>query len=108
MEKLNSIEAIEKMISENDLAFLYFSTDNCNVCHALLPKVNEMLLRFPHVKSGRIDLNELKEASGKYSVFTIPTLILFVQEKETLRKSRFVNMNELEEGISRFYNLIIK
>jgi hypothetical protein len=37
MKILDSLESIDKFIKENKVAMLYFSSQNCGVCVALLP-----------------------------------------------------------------------
>jgi len=106
MEKLTSNDEIETFIKENDMTLIYFSTKDCSVCHALLPKVKNMLLKYHNIKSGRVEMTEVLEATGKYSVFTIPTILVFIHGKETIRKSRHLSIYEIEDTIKRYYEMI--
>jgi thiol-disulfide isomerase/thioredoxin len=83
MDKLNSIEEARSFIKENSLALLYISTGNCSVCHALLPKLEEMLFRYPNIISRRIDIDEITEASGEFSVFTVPAIIFYWKQRSS-------------------------
>lgn len=106
MENLTSNGVIESFINENDITLIYFSTIDCSVCHALLPKVKNMLLKYPNIKSGRVEMTEVLEATGKYSVYTIPTILVFIHGKETIRKSRHLSLGEVEDNIKRYYDMI--
>ncbi|KYH29989.1 MULTISPECIES: thioredoxin family protein [Clostridium] len=106
MDKLNSIEEVRSFIKENSLALLYISTGSCAVCHALLPKVKEMLLRYPNIIFRRIDIDEITEACGEFSVFTVPAIIFYIESKEVIRKARFISINELESSIRRYYYML--
>lgn len=106
MDKLNSIEEGRNFIKANKLALLYISTENCSVCHALLPKVEEMLLRYPSIVSKKIDGGEVAEVAGEFSVFTVPAIIFYIEGKEIIRKARFISMDELEWSIERYYKMI--
>ena len=108
MKYLKSLVEIENLSNSSDMTLIYFSTETCNVCHSLFPKIEEMLKEFPEIKLGRVDMNDVKEAAGKYSVFTIPTIVVFINNKEALRKSRFVGVEELKGDIDRYYNMIFK
>ncbi|WP_207652834.1 thioredoxin family protein [Anaeromicrobium sediminis] len=79
----------------------------CSVCHDLLPKVEDMLLPYPEIKSARIEMIKLPEASGKSSIFTAPTILLFVDGKEMIRESRFISVRQLEDKIHRYYSILI-
>ncbi len=74
MEIINSLDEIQKLKEENTILLLYFSTDYCNVCKTLKPKLEELLKEFPEVKSVFVNLEKLTEASGMFTVFTIPTI----------------------------------
>lgn len=106
MDNLFSLEDTKNFIKDNKLSLLYISTENCSVCHALLPKVERMLLKFPDIKSRRIDVGEIKEIAGEYSIFTVPAIILFLEGKELLRMARFISMDELEGSVRRYYEMI--
>jgi thiol-disulfide isomerase/thioredoxin len=105
MKKLESINEINQFIKENELAFLYISTPTCSVCHALKPKVEQLLTEFQEIKAGHADAHELPEIAGRFSVFTVPVLLLFVNEKEILRKARSVHLDELEREIEKIVHM---
>ncbi|MPN50903.1 hypothetical protein SDC9_198543 [bioreactor metagenome] len=48
------------------------------------------------------------EASGEFMVFTVPTLILFAEGKEIARQGRFINFDELEFEVNRWYEFLFK
>jgi len=65
-----------------------------------------MLSSYPNVKSIKIDINESPSLGAEYSVFIAPTILVFTYGKETLRESKFIVLDKLEEQINRYYNLI--
>lgn len=107
MKELNKIEDIKSFIKNNDLAFIYVSSKECSVCSVLLPKIEELLKKYPKIQICHVRLEEVPEISGEYSIFTIPVLILFIQGKETIRESRYVVMEELDRKVARYYNMFI-
>lgn len=88
------------------MRMLYLSRPNCGVCIALIPKIEEMIEIFPDMEARYIDLDELPEAAGKFSVFTIPGILVFIQGKETIRKARYVSIDELKGEITRYHELL--
>ena len=94
-------------ILNNNLGVLfYFSTISCAVGEALEPKVIDLLAReYPKIPFYFIDMNASPEVSAKNNVFVEPTILVFFDRKETIRKSRIVSIPDLSNSISRIYKL---
>jgi len=94
-------------ILNNNLGVLfYFSTISCAVGEALEPKVIDLLAReYPKIPFYFIDMNASPEVSAKNNVFVEPTILVFFDGKETIRKSRIVSIPDLSNSISRIYKL---
>ncbi|MFP3886093.1 thioredoxin family protein [Priestia filamentosa] len=54
---------------------------------------------------GHVNAYEVEEIAAKYLILTAPTLLLFIDGKESLRTVRFVHFDELEKRIERIYNI---
>ena len=106
MKSLNSIEDIKDFIKENMFVMVYFSSDGCNVCENILPRLEEILKKHSKVMSAHIEVQNLPSVASVFSVFTIPTIIIFLEGKEILRQARFINFLELEEKIQRFSEFV--
>ncbi len=104
---LSSLEEVNNFISENQLAFLYFTTPNCSVCHGLQPQIEEMMKQYPEINARHIDASLVPEAAGQFSVFTAPVLLLFVEGKEYLREARIVQTQKLNDDLNRIYTNVI-
>ena len=102
MNNLNSIDAIEDFIKDNKFVIVYFSSNDCNVCHNISPRIEEMLKKYSNVVLRKVDIEKLPSVASRYSVFTIPTVIMFFEAKEIIRQARYINFLELEEKIQRF------
>jgi thioredoxin 1 len=91
----------------NKAICFYLSTPECNVCKVLKPKVIEMIESdFKEINFCYVDLNQAKEISGQLSVFSVPTILVYFEGKETIRVSRNVHLEELHEQIERYYKMI--
>lgn len=106
MIMLKSIEEIESFKKDNEFAVLYFSTDTCNVCKSLFPKVAELVESFPRARLAKIMADEVTEAAGSYSVFTIPCILAYMDGKEIVREARYISIGDLEDKISRYYEFL--
>lgn len=106
MTDLNNLDLIVKEIEKNDLNVFYFSTPTCNVCKTLKPKIIELLNEFPNTNLYYVDLEKLPKAAANFTIFTVPTMIVFADGKETLRESRHISIREFGQKFSRLYNML--
>lgn len=98
MVDLREIESkimLNQLLEENSLFVLYFSSPECGVCHAILPRLIALLGEHS-VQMATIDINRLREISGQYLVFTVPTILLIQNGKEILRESRFIDFHNID------------
>jgi len=105
MQVINNIEDLKQAISANELFLLYASSEGCNVCTALLPKIEEMLTNYLEIKSAFVEIGEVPQVAGELSIFTIPAIILFIQGKESIREARFVDVELLNQKIKRYLDM---
>ena len=96
-----SIEEVREFIRENHLAFVYISREDCSVCHAVLPQVQEILEDYPSIQAIQANADQIPEVAGDFTVFSVPALLLFAEGKELIREARFVNMENLDRQFSR-------
>lgn len=105
---MQTLETIQQTVNGNDAVMLYFSAPTCNVCHALKPKLIEAITgEFPTFIIESIDISETPEIASQFTVFTIPTVLIFFQGREFLRKSRHMSVGEIIEDIRRPYTLML-
>ena len=108
-EIIDSLEKIKDFIAASPAVLLYFSTTSCNVGEALEPKVKNLIkTEFPKINYFTVDLNFYPEIAAYYTAFVEPTILVFFDGKETIRKSRNISILELESSIARPYKLIFE
>jgi thioredoxin-like negative regulator of GroEL len=104
---MNTIENIEKTIKENMAVMLYFSAPTCNVCHALKPKLLEAIEKnFEAFEIVSVDVSKEQNIAAHYSVFAIPTVLIFLDGREFVRKSRHMSIDEVIAEIKRPYEIM--
>lgn len=94
---------------KNDLAFvLYFSAPSCSVCHILRPKLmNALEKEYPGIGRYHVDIALTPEMAARYQVFSAPTIIVFFEGREFIRKGRAMSVEGLLEEIQRPYALML-
>ncbi|MBI9040557.1 co-chaperone YbbN [Lutibacter sp.] len=106
---ITTINDATSVLNTETAVLIYFSTISCSVGEAFEPKVRKLLAtKFPKVKFYKVDLNLAPEVAASYSAFVEPTILVFFEGKETIRKSRTIGIFELEEAIKRPYELIFE
>lgn len=108
LKEITSLQQVDQFIENHSLSFVYITRTNCGVCHALLPQIQPLLKEYPEIAACTIQMEQLEEAAGHFSVFTVPVLLLFVDGKEYIRMARFVNMQSLREKIEKIVRSLEK
>lgn len=105
---MHTIEEIQKTLEEKQAVMLYFSAPTCNVCHALKPKLLDAIeSNFKEFKVVSIDTSIDQEIAAHFSVFAIPTVLVFLGGREFLRKSRHMSVDEVVREIKRPYEIMM-
>lgn len=103
-----NLEELQNIVRTEVGVLLYFSGENCNVCHALRPKFKELFdSSFKEIKQIYLDAHENPEISAHYQVFSVPTMLVFLDGREFVREGRAVSMYKLEENLHRPYSMMI-
>jgi thioredoxin-like negative regulator of GroEL len=104
-----TLEALEDTIRSEMGVLLYFSGENCNVCHALRPKFKALFdTEFPKIKQIYLDAHENPEISAHFQVFSVPTMIVFLDGREFIREGRAVSLHKMAEQLQRPYGMMVE
>lgn len=105
--EIQSYDEFLKLKNEEPALLAYFSTEACNVCKVLKPKVADLLQQeFPKIKPVYIKSDKLPEVAAQNQVFTAPTILVYFDGREYIRKSRNIGIGELQHEIERPYSMI--
>jgi thioredoxin-like negative regulator of GroEL len=106
IKSIKSLNEFSHKISELPGVLFYFSHEKCNVCKVLKPKIHDLLkARFPKIEMIYCDTVLYPEIAGQNSIFTVPTILVFFDGKEFLRKSRNISIDELGNELNRPYSI---
>ena len=103
---MNNESEVKELVNQLDAVVLYFKNDQCGPCQVLRPKVEEMLAAsFPKIQMIVVDSVKNPTLSQDFNVFANPTILVFFDGKEYLRKSKYVSIAEFEKELDRLYQL---
>ena len=105
---IQSSEELETYIKEELACLLYFSSPTCNVCQVLRPKIMEVTsLEFPKMKLLHVDLSITPEIGSQLQVMAAPTVLVYLDGKEFIRKYRTMSVDGLIQEIKRPYSMMM-
>ena len=106
-QNIKNIQEFNEYIDGGKPILAYFSTNECNVCKVLKPKVEDLFQSaFLKFKLLYINLSEMPEVGAQLSVFAVPTIMIYFEGKEFLRSSRNISISALENEIKRPYSIL--
>ena len=107
IQNINTLDEFQDITKNNPGVLVYFSHEKCNVCKVLKPKILNMLTEyFPKIKMYYSDTELFPEIAAQNSIFTVPTIVIYFDNKEFIRKSRNIGVDELKKELERPYNLM--
>jgi len=102
-----TLEELQECIKKEKGVLVYFSGEHCSVCHALKPKVKEMAdMNFPLLKQIYLNAHENLDISVHFQVFSVPTMVVFLDGKEFAREGRAVSLHQLTRKLQRPYEMM--
>ena len=90
LEKQNFKELIKEKI------LVDFYANWCGPCKMLAPELERVE---SNIKVVKVDVDEFEELAREYGVMSIPTLILFDNEKEIKRSIGFMDKDKIQKFI---------
>ncbi|MCM3177438.1 thioredoxin family protein [Cytobacillus horneckiae] len=104
--ELTTIQMVDDFLNNHELKFIYISRQDCTVCHALKPKIQQLLEQYPFIHLGHVDAEIVEEVAGRFLVFTVPSLLFIKGEKELIRENRFVRIGKLKEQLDNLIHTL--
>ena len=107
MIQLQNLQQLQNNINTREPVLVYFSGENCSVCKVLKPKIEEEVSKnFPKFKLFEVKTDLDKEITSHFTVFSIPTTLIFFDAKEFRRVGRNMSVSLFIEELKRPYNLM--
>lgn len=109
MKQNLNLEDINEVINTGQPVLLYFSGENCSVCKVLKPKIDKAVNeQLPYFNLIEIKTDEQLLLSREFSIFSIPTTIIYFDKKEFKRYGRNMSVQLFIDEIKRPYKLMLE
>ena len=107
MQIVQNLQQLQNSIGSKEPILVYFSGENCSVCKVLKPKIEEEVIKnFPRFQLFEVKTDLDKEITSHFTVFSIPTTLIFFDKKEFNRYGRNMSVALFIEELKRPYNLM--
>ena len=99
-------EEVNELIKSKPALMLYFSGQFCGVCEVLHPKIERAFQdEFPLIEQVSIVVEQNPKIAAQFNVFSMPTIIIYFEGKEFLRKARNLSVSGFVQEVKRPYGL---
>lgn len=85
------------VLESNKPVLVDFFANWCGPCRMLSPIVDAFAQEHPHIKVGKVNVDDESELAKQFRVMTIPTVLVFENGKEIKRSVGAISEEELEE-----------
>ncbi|AXH14183.1 thioredoxin family protein [Malaciobacter mytili] len=108
MIQVTTLDFITSKINTGEPVLIYFSGEMCSVCNVLKPKIQEEISKkFPKIEQFEVKADLYKQIASHFTVFSIPTILVFFDKKEFKRVGRNISISLFMQELERPYNLFI-
>ena len=109
MKQIQNLQQLTNSINTGEPVLIYFSGENCSVCKVLKPKIEEQISKnFDKFNLYEVKTDIHKEITSHFTVFSIPTILVYFDKKEFRRMGRNISVPLFIEELKRPYNLMTK
>lgn len=105
MKQFSNREALKQEIESHDIVFMLLSDLGCNVCLSIYPDIEALEKKYTRVCFISADPSLDQTIVGEYLVLVYPTIIVFVDGRETYRFERLMSFDDIEQKLARLESL---
>ncbi len=102
-----NFDEFQEILERHPIVVGYFSTESCNVCKVLRPQVKALVEKMPDAHFVYVDTEQSPMLRGQYLVFSVPTIIVFVDGKEAKRFNRYLSLAELQNFLQQMAEVLL-
>ncbi|MBF4692720.1 thioredoxin family protein [Fusibacter ferrireducens] len=105
MKQIEDANVLKQMIDVHDIVFILFSDMGCNVCLSIYPDIEALEKKYSKVAFMSADPSIDQSMVGAFLVLVYPTILVYVDGKETYRFERLFSLEDIDYKLSRLESL---
>lgn len=106
MTEISSKKELGDFMESKKDRIIYIGLEYCSVCVDLYPKIEKLLEGYPKLELFKIEYSNFPELKGIFSIYTVPAILGYIEEKEFLREARFISVEDIKNKIDRYYQFL--
>ncbi len=106
MKSLEFKEQIDKLIEDNLIVLIQFSSLSCTPCISIEKKIDEWLRHNVGIIARHIMIEDYPDLAAQHGVLSFPTILVYIEGKEVIHESGYFSVEEVLSKLSRYLELL--
>ncbi len=106
MRKLTDEGEVTALLRESRILLLEFGSASCAPCASIRSRIDGWNSRRQEVQTRYVPMEEFPAFSAQYGIFSVPTVLVFVHGKMTIRESGFFSLDDILHRVERYGRLL--
>ena len=106
MKHLQPGQTLNTLAKNTPVLIAQFGADSCAPCKAIHNRIDRWVTEHPSVGSVYVPVEEFPQLAAQENVFSVPTVVVFVNGQPTLRESGYFSLDALLLQIQRYLKLL--
>ena len=95
-----------QLAAQHPVLILQFGSQSCAPCKAIHARLDRWLDLHPAVCGVYVPIEDFPQLAAQNQVFTVPTVLVYVDGRCTLRESGYFSLDELLAQAERYLDLL--
>jgi hypothetical protein len=101
MKEIKDYREVTDIINQ-ELVMIIAKTHTCSTCTTINEIIGQNVKYIEEIPVYYLYVDDLAEFRGEYTIFSVPTVLIFNEGKEILRESKFINFAKIDRLIDMF------
>ena len=101
MKEIKHYKEVTNIINQ-ELVMVIAKTHTCSTCMTINDIIKQNVKYIDELPVYYIYVDDIAEFRGEYTIFSVPTVLIFNEGKELLRESKFINFAKIDRLIDMF------
>ena len=106
METLKSSDLLPHLLKRSQILLLQYGAESCLPCHGIQRKLDHWHVLHPEGNCLYIPIETFGQLAAQEGIFTVPTVLVYIQGKLAMRESGYFSLDLLLSQIERYIGLM--
>ena len=106
MITIQSHSEFTKTIHKYPIVIAQFGSESCSPCSALKQRIQIWNAGHPNVHHIYVTVDDQPKLCAQMGIFTVPSIIVYVEEKVTIRQSGYFSLDQMLDQIEKYEQLL--